>query len=171
MYYRLNVINIDLPPLRDRENDIVDISKIFLANFYNNSKSLDSTALDFLMNYSWPGNVRELENLFKRVCALSSEKIVTGEIITEFLDKEEVTISDKNFKLKDDNVKSYRSLNVFLQEFLDKLFNTLDNETEIELFEQFISQIEKQLILKTLKYYSGNQIKSSKLFCSKKLLI
>ncbi len=163
LYYRLNVINIDLPPLRDRENDIVDISKIFLANFSNNSKSLDSTALDFLMNYSWPGNVRELENLFKRVCALSSEKIVTGEIITEFLDKEEVTISDKNFKLEDDNVKSYRSLNVFLQEFLDKLFNTLDNETEIELFEKFISQIEKQLILKTLKYYSGNQIKSSKL--------
>ena len=47
---------------------------------------------------------------------------------------------------------------------MDKLFDTLENETEIQLFEKFISEIEKQLISKTLKYYSGNQIKSSKLF-------
>ena len=52
---------------------------------------------------------------------------------------------------------------LFLQEFLDKLFDSLENETEIQLFEKFISEIEKQLISKTLKYFSGNQIKSSKL--------
>ena len=52
---------------------------------------------------------------------------------------------------------------MFLQEFLDKLFDSLENETEIQLFEKFISEIEKQLISKTLTYFSGNQIKSSKL--------
>ena len=163
LYYRLNVINIDLPPLRERGNDIVDIAKNFLVNFSNNIKSLDNSAVEFLKNHSWPGNIRELENLFKRVCALSSEKIVTGEILSEFLDKQEKIILENNFKLEDNNVKSYRSLNVFLEEFLDKLFNTLENETDIQLFEKFISEVEKQLITKTLNYHSGNQIKSSKL--------
>ena len=163
LYYRLNVINIDLPPLKDRENDIVDIAKNFLVKFSDNKKSLDISALEFLKNYSWPGNIRELENLLKRVCALSTEKIITEEILLEFLDKENKSISEKNSNLENNNVYTYRSLDVFLQEFLDKLFETLENESEIQLFEKFISQIEKQLIFKTLKYYSGNQIKSSKL--------
>ena len=161
LFYRLNVINIDLPPLREREDDIVDIAKNFLVNFSNNEKSLDSNGIEFLKNYSWPGNIRELENLFKRVCALSTERIITGEILSEFLDKKETHLNNHN--LQDVSVKSYSSLNVFLQEFLDQLFDTLENETEIQLFEKFISEVEKQLISKTLKYYSGNQIKSSKL--------
>ncbi|MDC2966055.1 sigma-54 dependent transcriptional regulator [Alphaproteobacteria bacterium] len=161
LFYRLNVINIDLPPLRDRGDDIVDIAKNFLVNFSNNEKSLDSNGIEFLKNHSWPGNIRELENLFKRVCALSTERIITGEILSEFLDKKETHIN--NHKVQDVSEKSYSSLNVFLQEFLDQLFDTLENESEIQLFEKFISEVEKQLISKTLKYYSGNQIKSSKL--------
>ena len=163
LYYRLNVINIDLPPLKDRENDIVDIAKNFLVKFSDNKKSLESSALEFLKNYSWPGNIRELENLLKRVCALSTEKIITEEILSDFLDKEKKPIFENNFNLENSNVNKYSSLDVFIQEFLDKLFETLENESEIQLFEKFISQIEKQLLLKTLKYFSGNQIKSSKL--------
>ena len=161
LFYRLNVINIDLPPLRDRGDDIVDIAKNFLVNFSNNEKSLDSNGIEFLKNYSWPGNIRELENLFKRVCALSTERIITGEILSEFIDKKETLLN--NHEIQELNVKSYSSLNVFLQEFLDQLFDTLENETEIQLFEKFISEVEKQLISKTLTYFSGNQIKSSKL--------
>ena len=161
LFYRLNVINISLPPLREREDDIVEIAKSFLVKFSNNEKSLDSNGIEFLKNYSWPGNIRELENLFKRVCALSTEKIITGEILSEFLDKKETLLN--NHEIQELNVKSYSSLNVFLQEFLDQLFDTLENETEIQLFEKFISEVEKQLISKTLKYYLGNQIKSSKL--------
>ncbi len=163
LYYRLNVINIDLPPLRERENDIIDIAKNFLVNFSNNDKSLDANAVEFLKSYNWPGNIRELENLFKRVCALSTEKIITGDILSELLDRQETPNISHDYNVKNIDVKSYSSLNVFLQEFLDKLFDTLDNETEIQLFEKFISEIEKQLISKTLRYYSGNQIKSSKL--------
>ena len=161
LFYRLNVINISLPPLREREDDIVEIAKSFLVKFSNNEKSLDSNGIEFLKNYSWPGNIRELENLFKRVCALSTDRIITGEILSEFLDKKETHLNNHN--LQNVSVKSYSSLNVFLQEFLDQLFDTLENETEIQLFEKFISEVEKQLISKTLKYYSGNQIKSSKL--------
>ena len=161
LFYRLNVINIDLPPLRDRGDDIVDIAKNFLVNFSNNEKSLDSNGIEFLKNHTWPGNIRELENLFKRVCALSTERIITGDILSEFLDKKEIHVN--NHKIQDVSGKSYSSLNVFLQEFLDQLFDTLENESEIQLFDKFISEVEKQLISKTLKYYLGNQIKSSKL--------
>ena len=161
LFYRLNVINIDLPPLRDRGDDIVDIAKNFLVNFSNNEKSLDSYGIEFLKNHTWPGNIRELENLFKRVCALSTERIITGDILSEFLDKKETHVN--NYKIQDVSEKSYSSLNVFLKEFLDQLFDTLENESEIQLFDKFISEVEKQLISKTLKYYSGNQIKSSKL--------
>ncbi len=161
LFYRLNVINIDLPPLRDRGDDIVDIAKNFLVNFSNNEKSLDSNGIEFLKNHTWPGNIRELENLFKRVCALSKERIITGDILSEFLDKKEIHVN--SHKIQDVSGKSYSSLNVFLQEFLDQLFDTLENESEIQLFDKFISEVEKQLISKTLKYYSGNQIKSSKL--------
>ena len=161
LFYRLNVINIDLPPLRDRGDDIVDIAKNFLVNFSNNEKSLDSNGIEFLKNHTWPGNIRELENLFKRVCALSTDRIITGDILSEFLDKKETHVN--NHKIQDVRGKSYSSLNVFLQEFLDQLFDTLENESEIQLFDKFISEVEKQLISKTLKYYSGNQIKSSKL--------
>ena len=113
LYYRLNVINIDLPPLRERENDIIDISKKFLVNFSNNEKqSLDASALEFLKNYNWPGNIRELENLFKRVCALSADKIITGEILSELLDKQDKSDMTYDHKTEDINVKSYSSLNV-----------------------------------------------------------
>ena len=59
---------------------IIDIAKKFLVTFSENSKTMDNSALEFLKSYNWPGNIRELENLFKRVCALSTEKIITGEI-------------------------------------------------------------------------------------------
>jgi two-component system nitrogen regulation response regulator GlnG len=131
------------------------------VNFSNNEKALDNNGIEFLKNYGWPGNIRELENLFKRVCALSTERIITGDILSEFLDKKEIHVN--NHKIQDVSGKSYSSLNVFLQEFLDQLFDTLENESEIQLFDKFISEVEKQLISKTLKYYSGNQIKSSKL--------
>ncbi len=161
LFYRLNVININLPPLREREDDIVEIAKSFLVKFSSNEKSLDSNGIEFLKNYSWPGNIRELENLFKRVCALSKDRIITSEILSEFLDKKKTHLN--NHSVQNVSVKSYSTLNVFLQEFFDKLFDTLEDETEIQLFEKLISEVEKQLISKTLKYYSGNQIKSSKL--------
>ena len=57
LYYRLNVINIDIPPLREREDDIIDLQKHFLNKFSNN-QNLDQSGVDYLKNYHWPGNVR-----------------------------------------------------------------------------------------------------------------
>ena len=163
LYYRLNVINIDIPPLREREDDIIDLAKHFLNKFSNNQKNLDQSGVDYLKNYHWPGNVRELENIFKRICALSTERIISKNNIIQFTDSFEKKTKEKIKENFDYNVTSYGSLNSFYDVFLDKLFETLDSDTNIELHEKIISQVEKQLILKTLNYCFGNQIKSAEL--------
>ena len=88
LFYRINVINIELPPLRQRENDIIDLSNHFLSKFSNNSKQIDSDVINFIKKYEWPGNVRELENLFKRVSVLSSEKLVSIDTVKNLIDRQ-----------------------------------------------------------------------------------
>jgi DNA-binding NtrC family response regulator len=68
LYYRLNVVNIELPPLRERIEDIPLLSEYFVERFaadYGGKFTISEEAVDLLMNYSWPGNVRELENVIK----------------------------------------------------------------------------------------------------------
>jgi DNA-binding NtrC family response regulator len=75
LYYRLNVVPIDIPPLREHKEDIPDLVKLFLARFCQNSPdkplSLSPAAMEQLMQFHWPGNVRELENVIERACALA----------------------------------------------------------------------------------------------------
>ncbi|HSW40685.1 MAG TPA: sigma 54-interacting transcriptional regulator, partial [Acidobacteriota bacterium] len=76
LYYRLNVIVLKLPPLRERPEDIPLLSEHFIRKFerenQRDSRHLESDALKILMDYHWPGNVRELENVIERAVVLSS---------------------------------------------------------------------------------------------------
>ena len=77
LYYRINVIPITVPPLRERAEDIPLLSTAFLGDFRARNpaatvRSMGEEAMDSLMNYSWPGNVRELENVIRRTSALST---------------------------------------------------------------------------------------------------
>jgi transcriptional regulator with GAF, ATPase, and Fis domain len=76
LYYRLNVVPIDIPPLREHKEDIPDLVNLFLAHLAQKSqKKLDGIkpeALRKLMDSHWPGNVRELENIVERACALAA---------------------------------------------------------------------------------------------------
>src|SRR6202047_4627391 len=75
LYYRLNVVPIDIAPLRERKEDIPDLVKLFLARFCQGSAgqplAVSPAALEQLMAFHWPGNVRELENVIERACALA----------------------------------------------------------------------------------------------------
>ena len=75
LYYRLNVVNLDVPPLRQRKEDIIPLADYFLTNqadFYSEPpKVLSSTAKKLLLNYCWPGNVRELANAIERAYVLT----------------------------------------------------------------------------------------------------
>ena len=96
LYYRLNVINIVLPPLRDRKDDIPLLVEHFFTKFCReNDKFLDADhrsllrfhpdAMQILIGHSWPGNVRELENVVERAVVLASEEVVPLEVLPEHL--------------------------------------------------------------------------------------
>ncbi len=82
-YYRLNVVNIHVPPLRKRREDIPVLVDFFIKKFseQNNKKinSISKEAMDMLMKYDYPGNVRELENIIERAVVLSRHEIITRE--------------------------------------------------------------------------------------------
>ena len=75
LYYRLNVVPIDIAPLRDRKEDIPELTNLFVARFAGESgkliEGITPQAMQMLVNYHWPGNVRELQNIVERACALS----------------------------------------------------------------------------------------------------
>ncbi len=90
LFYRLNVINIHLPPLRDRREDIPVLSLYFLkkyaAIYDKNIKGISAEVMDALEAYSWPGNIRELQNLIERAVILcDSEKITLNDIPREYI--------------------------------------------------------------------------------------
>jgi DNA-binding NtrC family response regulator len=85
LYYRLNVVPINLPPLRERKEDIPHLVEHFLAKFAADSggepRSVSPAALEKVRSYHWPGNVRELENIIERSMVLSSNDVIETEDI------------------------------------------------------------------------------------------
>src|SRR6187399_851860 len=83
LYYRLNVVSIDMPPLRERKDDIQALALCFVRRFVGELKKkvdgLDSEALKLLMRYNWPGNIRELENSIERAMLLTESDQITAD--------------------------------------------------------------------------------------------
>ncbi|MDI3535104.1 MAG: sigma-54 dependent transcriptional regulator, acetoin dehydrogenase operon transcriptional [Thermosediminibacterales bacterium] len=80
LYYRLSVITINIPPLRERKDDIPLLISHFCKNaerLYSSEPKVDDEALELMMNYDWPGNVRQLQNVIERAVILSQGKIIT----------------------------------------------------------------------------------------------
>jgi transcriptional regulator with PAS, ATPase and Fis domain len=83
LFYRLNVIDIHLPPLSERKEDIVPLIYNFLNKFnqkYNENKVISDECLNILIHYSWPGNIRQLENLMERLVIVSNSMIQLADI-------------------------------------------------------------------------------------------
>lgn len=101
LFYRISVINISLPPLRERNADIVLLAKTFLDRYANESKKkikgFSSQVIEALERYAWPGNVRELENRIKRAVIMSEGKKIT----LEDLEMQSVAGVKENILLKD----------------------------------------------------------------------
>ena len=90
LYYRLNVVNITIPPLRERKEDIIPLLEYYTAQFsakYNISRSFSPQAVDILTEYPWPGNVRELANVTERVIVTSSGSIIGAGDLPEEISK------------------------------------------------------------------------------------
>jgi transcriptional regulator with PAS, ATPase and Fis domain len=81
LYYRLNVVEITVPPLRERPEEIPALAAAFLARFnaqYGRHKDISRAGMTRLIQYSWPGNVRELENVIRRLVVLEGEQAIDG---------------------------------------------------------------------------------------------
>jgi two-component system response regulator AtoC len=84
LFYRINVVNLFMPPLRERRSDIENLANYFL-DYYNRkyncrAKAISPELMEVLQKYHWPGNVRELENLVKRYVILGSEDVITSDL-------------------------------------------------------------------------------------------
>ncbi|MBO8168393.1 MAG: sigma 54-interacting transcriptional regulator [Thermoanaerobacteraceae bacterium] len=88
LYFRLNVIPIKVPPLRERKEEIIPLVKQFQNSFcekYGMDKQLSPEAMDCFLNYDWPGNIRELENVIERILVTSSSNVITPEDLPDYL--------------------------------------------------------------------------------------
>lgn len=95
LYYRLNVIDITLPPLRKRKEDIIPLVYYFLNKFneeYETNKLISQKCLDQLDEYSWPGNIRQLENLIEKLVIISDNVIDLYDLPETFLNKDKVKL-------------------------------------------------------------------------------
>ena len=105
LFYRLNVYPIYLPPLREREADLLLLADYFLVKYsreYNKDiKRISTPAIDALMHYHWPGNVRELENCMERAVLLCDDQVVHGYHLPPTLQTAEDTGTIQSRSLKD----------------------------------------------------------------------
>jgi len=107
LYYRLNVIRIDIPPLRERKDDIPVLVDHFLSYFHKEKKlapiEIHASAMEVLLSYPWPGNVRELRNVIEKLCILYPGDVITGELLRRIL-------SDLSGKASGDQMLESRTL-------------------------------------------------------------
>jgi two-component system response regulator PilR (NtrC family) len=103
LYYRLNVIPISIPPLRERKDDIPVLTKYFIEKysheFGKGIKNISNYALELLMDYSFPGNVREFQNIIERSVALEHSSIVLPENL--MISRENSAAKNETFKIED----------------------------------------------------------------------
>ena len=157
LYYRLNVIPIFVPPLRDRSDDIPLLINHFINKFTEEEKEkkvIQTDALVKLKNYKWPGNVRELENLIKRIIILAPEEYIDIGSIDSYFSKFEFS----------DNKYVNISLGASVEKHLNQYFDSHKNQLPASgLYDRVIHEVERPLIIKTLKLVKGNQLKAAEL--------
>jgi transcriptional regulator with PAS, ATPase and Fis domain len=154
LYYRLNVVSITIPPLRERKEDIPDLVSYFLKKFNRELKKglvgITPDAMGKITSYGWPGNVRQLENVLKRAIVLCQ-----GEWILE-----DHLLFEKGWE-KRETEEEFGKKNV--EGLLDALFEEFSKAPAVSQDLDMISNLERGLILRALQKTKGNQLKAATL--------
>ncbi|RMF08769.1 MAG: nitrogen regulation protein NR(I) [Alphaproteobacteria bacterium] len=161
LFYRLNVVPIRIPPLRERTEDIPDLVRHFLGRVVNEGlppKIIDKAAVEWMKTYPWPGNVRELENLIRRLVALYAEDVLTKDIIEAELQEPEARTPEPSRSAGEE------SLLGAVERHLETYFAAHgDGLPPPGLYERLIREVERPLIIKSLEATRGNQIRAAEL--------
>jgi two-component system nitrogen regulation response regulator GlnG len=158
LFYRLNVVPIRLPPLRERIEDIALLARHFLDKARADGlpfKSLDPAALDRLRAYRWPGNVRELENLMRRLAALHAQEVITADSLERDLSESASPVEDDGTEVSEPLAQAMeRHIRQFLTAHEEGLVGN-------DIYDRVIAEVERPLIQLTLVATRGNQIKAA----------
>ncbi len=153
LFYRLNVVTITLPPLRERREDIPLLVDHFLRLYAGDDrKELSPDAINCLLRYQWPGNVRELENVIKRACLLSRTRLILPEHLPEVL---QPAPGDSGT----DEAVAPAGLGREVRAELRRI----GAEKEGQLYEHVLSLVERPLLQAALERAGGNQLKAAQL--------
>lgn len=157
LYYRLNVVPLKIPPLRERTEDIPALAILFLKKASERGlprKQLNDGAIQVMKDYLWPGNVRELENLVYRLAALYSDTVIDADSI-----RSELQISGQP---PANGTIASSSLSDAVQSHLEAFFAAhRHNPPAPGLYDRIIRVVEKPLIELTLANTGGNQLKAA----------
>lgn len=163
LFYRLNVVPLRLPPLRDRAEDVPDLIRHFTQQNVGEgleAKRFEVDAINLLKNHSWPGNVRELENLVRRVMALYPQDVISSEIIMSELQSGEGQ-NDDSFAA---GSAGPVTISQAVEENMRSYFTSFgDGLPPPGLYQRVLEEMEYPLILATLTATRGNQIRAAEL--------
>lgn len=165
LYFRLNVVPLALPPLRDRKEDIPDLASHFLKEMADTGlpyKTLTSGAVKVLQSFDWPGNVRELENMLRRLCALHPGDQINGSAIKEEFDRSTSDLAGGPISIMAS--VSGGNLSQTVRMHLDQYFDYHEDSLPPPgLHSRILREIERPLIQKVLAVTAGNQVKAADL--------
>ena len=152
LYYRLNVVSLQIPPLRERREDIPVLAEHFLKTFADQEgrepKTLAENGMTALLEHVWPGNVRELLNTLKRASVLASGR--------------EIQVADLGLTPDGTEPSAGDTFEEFLHRWLREIVTPWSVLEEGDLYEQVISKVEKPLFELTMEALKGNQVRAAK---------
>jgi two-component system nitrogen regulation response regulator GlnG len=160
LFFRLNVVPIRLPPLRERVEDVPDLIRHFFTQAEREGlppKQIEQAALDRLKRHRWPGNVRELENLARRLAALYPQEMITAAVI-------EGELAQPAMPVIGDEPRTDESLAGAVERHLTRYFGEFgDNLPPPGLYHRVLREVEYPLLSAALAATRGNQIRAADL--------
>jgi two-component system nitrogen regulation response regulator GlnG len=152
LYYRLNVVSLRVPPMRERREDITILAEHFLKVFSEEEgiepKGLSDQAMAALIKHVWPGNVRELLNTLKRASVLATDRIIQA--------------ADLGISYEGSDQAGGETFDDFLRGWLQEIVAPWSAMEEGDLYEQVLSKVEKPLFELVMDSVKGNQLRAAK---------
>ena len=160
LFYRLNVVPIRLPPLRERLDDVPDLARAFLRKAESEGlprKTISKEALDILKKQDWTGNVRELETLMRRLCVLCPDDVISGTVMAQEISARPSSAASPQGAQPQ---RLAHAIEAHLRRYFDLHGDSLPPDG---LYDRILKEMELPLIALSLSATRGNQVRTAEL--------